>query len=198
MGFFGNVKHCFRNAFNFKGRASKPEFWRFFWFMALGLIAMVVINSVLFGPSITAHYATDAAGQPVGDPIRFSKSYSDGVLGDIFLLICLVPWLAVTLRRMHDWNKPGYWPFLPWLLWVVSIFVSLMLVMGPGAFWADLAEDGNVQSNNAAAAVVILLLFLVCVSINIYWLTRPSSAGSNRFGPGPLTETNGEIEEVFK
>ena len=35
--------------------------------------------------------------------------------GGLLILIILIPWLAVSVRRMHDINRSGWWILVPWV-----------------------------------------------------------------------------------
>ncbi len=191
-----SVKSCFRNYRTFSGRATRSEFWKFILFMLLGLIVCIIVNSVVFGSEITATYNTDANGQPVGDPISVNRQYNDGILGDIFFLICALPWLAVTWRRLHDSGRPGYLHFLSLFIWQLVFLAVMIIATGPSEFWQALQNQGQVRVSfqSPAAAVALVLGFFLSIGFNIYWLTRPSAPGENQYGLPPGTDIN---EEVF-
>ena len=48
----------------------------------------------------------------------------------IFQILCIIPSLSVTIRRLHDVNKSG-WNML-WSLTIVGIFYVLYLVIKKG------------------------------------------------------------------
>ena len=164
------VRSCFQKYVTFSGRATRPEFWYFILFMFFGMIVMIVINSILFGPEIQPVVDAD------GNLISQSARYNDGRLGDLFLLICLLPWLAVTWRRMHDINKPGYLPF--------AIYVpGVLLVIIGGALLVS-----------TPLLIIGGILHLLAIIGNIVWLATPSSPGANSYGPHPAAP----LESVFE
>ena len=71
------VKSCFSQYVGFKGRARRSEYWYF----CLFEIVVDVVLSVLM--SVTG-------------------AQIFGILSGIFGLACLLPGLAVAIRRMHD------------------------------------------------------------------------------------------------
>ena len=100
MGFVEAVRTClFRKYVDFRGRASRAEYW---WFQVfLGLM---------------------------GAPVSFAG-------GELvwFLLIGIIalPNLAVTVRRLHDTDRSGWWALLflvGFSPWVVLQLASLVLV----------------------------------------------------------------------
>lgn len=70
------------NYANFNGRAGRPEFW---WYVLFAMIASFVLSFV------------DSA--ILGFPL----------VGTIFSLATLIPGLAVSVRRLHDKDKSGWW-----------------------------------------------------------------------------------------
>ena len=86
MNFIESIQTCYKKTFNFKDRASKSEFWFFYLFFII----------VFFG-----------AGILLGILLPADESYDDLV----FLVICLpllIPSIAVTARRIHDFGKSGW------------------------------------------------------------------------------------------
>jgi uncharacterized membrane protein YhaH (DUF805 family) len=76
------------NYANFKGRASREEYWMFFLFNFIFVIAITFIEGFLFG------------------------LYSS-ILSNIYTLAILVPSIAVGIRRMHDTGKSGWFLLIP-------------------------------------------------------------------------------------
>ena len=75
------------NYINFDGRARRKEFWQF------------TLFSIIF--SIIALFVDSSLG--LNDSIGFNIIYT---------LVILCPSLAVSIRRMHDINKSGWWLML--------------------------------------------------------------------------------------
>ena len=84
MLFSESISHCFSNYANFKGRASRSEFW---WF-----------NLFVLGLEFAANL-WDAA---LGDTSGWGVAYV------LVLLGTTIPVLAVGARRLHDLNKSGW------------------------------------------------------------------------------------------
>ena len=88
MNFKNAIKTCLKDKyFNFKGRASRSEFWFFYLFLVIGYgisISTIFISIKLFIGTIS-----------------------------IFVLAMIIPSLAVTVRRLHDINKSGWFILLP-------------------------------------------------------------------------------------
>ena len=74
---------------DFQGRARRMEYWMFVLFQILVFIALAIVGAIVSG----------------GD--------SDSVLFNLLILIpalgFLIPSIAVTVRRLHDSNRSGWW-----------------------------------------------------------------------------------------
>ena len=108
MGFLEAVRTClFRKYADFQGRASRAEYW---WFALFSLVVPVVaFNS---GP-------------------RFPGLLVTGV---VVMLLTAVPHLAVTVRRLHDTGRSGWWLLLgpvgriPGVGWIASLVLLWFLI----------------------------------------------------------------------
>ena len=100
MDFSTAIKTCFGKYVTFSGRAERPEFWYWVLFSIIGSIVTSIIDAVLFG----------AGGL--------------GLLNPLFALATFLPSLAVSVRRLHDLDKSGWWyllVFIPIVGWIILI-----------------------------------------------------------------------------
>lgn len=74
--------------FNFSGRASRLEYWNFV------IISFWVIATTKW--------------------LGGTEIFASSILTLITLLVLLIPFFAVSVRRMHDINRSGWWIFVPW------------------------------------------------------------------------------------
>ena len=94
-------------------------------------------------------------------------------IGFIVVLALLLPSLSVTVRRLHDTNRTGWWVLLP----TGSALGGVSA--GAVAFFAGLAILG------------LILMFLGFVGgylVLLYFLIQPGNPGPNRYGPNPLQQ----------
>ena len=98
----------------FEGRARRAEYWYFVLFYALSIVALAIVDGV------------------VG---TFSEEIGIGLLSGIFVLATFVPTLAVTVRRLHDTDRSGWWVLLDLVpfIGVLVLFVFTVLDGQPGA-----------------------------------------------------------------
>ena len=117
VGFTDAIKLAFQNIFEYNGRASRSSYW---WFALAELIGWVgvLILAVIFAAvhasivSILLYLAAAVAS---------------------FLLS-----LSLTIRRLHDQDKSGFWYFIAFVPFIGGIWLLVLTVMegtpGPNRF----------------------------------------------------------------
>ena len=103
---------AFKNWNKFNGRANQAEYWYFTLFYFIISIILSVVDFSLLGY----------------DPM---DATSMGVLSGLFNIVCIIPSLSVTVRRLHDVNKSG-WNML-WALTIIGAFYVLYLEIIKGS-----------------------------------------------------------------
>ncbi|OQY23195.1 MAG: hypothetical protein B6I37_05835 [Desulfobacteraceae bacterium 4572_35.2] len=90
-----------RNYAGFSGRARRQEYWMFLLF---NMIIAVVLGFIegLFG--------------------------SPGILGSIYSLAVLVPSIAVSMRRLHDTGRSGWWMLIGFVPLIGAIVLLIFFV----------------------------------------------------------------------
>ncbi len=91
----------------FSGRSRRKEYWYFVLFVVIISIVLSIIDG-LFG---TYHRSTGA-----------------GLLSTIFSLAVLIPSIAVSVRRLHDIDRTGWWVLIslvPLVGWIVLLVFHL-------------------------------------------------------------------------
>jgi|TARA_Y100000294_G_scaffold175725_1_gene196460 uncharacterized membrane protein YhaH (DUF805 family) len=114
MSFFEAIMICFSKYVTFAGRANRSEFWYCYLFLAVGAIITAIIDIIIFPDWVGA----------------FSP------LSTVFSLALLLPFDAVSARRMHDVNRSGWWQLIP--LTIIGII--------PYTYWVTKKSDP--QDNN--------------------------------------------------
>ena len=110
------IKSGFRNCFNFKGRASRTEFWYFILFYTLVFYTLGTIVAFIIPSVMTKHQhpITPQAGL---------------VICSILFVILLIPLLALTVRRLHDTERKGLWLMAyiaPAILAIATVTYSML------------------------------------------------------------------------
>ena len=91
----------------FSGRSRRKEFWYFTLFN-------VLIN-----------FGLDFVDALVG---TFNHEFGIGLLGGLYALAVLIPGIAVTVRRLHDTGRTGWW-FLIVLIPIIGLIILLIFMV---------------------------------------------------------------------
>ena len=87
MNFGQAISSGFSNYVNFSDRACRSEYWYWFLFVVLGQFVTAIVDSVI-GVQLTT---------------------------GIFSLVVLLPRIAVSVRRLHDLDRSGWWLLLAFI-----------------------------------------------------------------------------------
>ncbi len=91
MKFGEAISSAFSNYANFKGRTRRSGYWFFYLFYVIVILAATILDTLLFGVSASGF----------------------GPLYTVSLLALVIPTLAVSVRRMHDVDKSGWFILVP-------------------------------------------------------------------------------------
>jgi osmotically-inducible protein OsmY/uncharacterized membrane protein YhaH (DUF805 family) len=138
MSFHQAIISGFSKYVTFSGRATQSEYWLWVLFAALGMIVTELVDAVIF-------YVP--RGSPLVSPLNSPLNF-------IFILVLLLPSLAVAVRRLHDVDRTGWWMMLS--LSGIGILVLLYWqrqkgTLGPNRFGPDprsLRNSAPVQRPN--------------------------------------------------
>jgi len=128
MTFGESVRHCFVNYANFRGRASRSEYW---WFVSLYpfSVAILWLHGVLF---VDNRSASDA------DLERHSFLL---IVVMLLILAMIIPGMAAGVRRLHDTGRSAY-----------SLLVNLLPVVGGLIVLVWLCQAGQPGDNKYGPA----------------------------------------------
>lgn len=165
--------------FDFRGRSRRKEFWMYTLFVIIVSIALSIVDAMLgLGGGMSGE--TDLSGTSVGA----AGTLSGGVLASLFALATFIPTIAVSVRRLHDIDRTGWWVALP----LGFYLAALVLVVGSATSDAGAGMTG-VGLALMGVGVISAILLLV-------WYCMPGTPGPNRFGEDPKGQTT-NAEEVF-
>lgn len=116
MNFTQAISSGFRDYVGFSGRACRSEFWFWMLFVVVGSICTSVLDLVVF-PAVLL-----------------------SPLNTVFLLATILPSLAVSVRRLHDLDKSGWWL----LIGLIPLVGTIILIV-----WC--ATGGTDKSNRFGA-----------------------------------------------
>jgi uncharacterized membrane protein YhaH (DUF805 family) len=118
MGFGEAIATCLRKYAVFRGRATRPEYW----FFALLQVLLALV-------------------------LRIAAELTDGravaILSVAVVSVMFLPGLAVTVRRLHDTDRRGWWVLICPLVFIGPIIMILLLSRPgtPGANRFGLGPD---------------------------------------------------------
>lgn len=123
MDFITAIKTGFTKFAGFQGRAIRSEYWYFILFVMLGSAVLALIDAVV----------------------------GTGVLSLIFTLVTLIPTIAVSVRRLHDTDRSGWW-YLLFLVPLVGAVVLLIWFCARGTNGANRFGEDPLGGAEAIAA----------------------------------------------
>ena len=100
------VKLFFKNYFNFKGRASRSEYW---W----AYLAFVIVSVVIM----------IAEGLAMG--IDYAGS---GLASNLFTFATLIGWLSLNARRLQDRGHTGWWQLAFFVPLIPMIYFGILFL----------------------------------------------------------------------
>jgi uncharacterized membrane protein YhaH (DUF805 family) len=100
---------------DFAGRARRTEYWMFVLFSVIIEIVFIVLDNLL--------------------GLAFMPG-SSGWLTTLYVLAVLLPGLGVSVRRLHDTGRSGWW-----------VLISLVPLVGAIVLIVFLATEGNAGDN---------------------------------------------------
>ena len=120
--FFNAVKLGIRQTFDFKGTASRAEFWFFMLFFMLMYGVVAIIDEA------TAATTISLLDLPLGNFMPMGMVDPEvGLLVLLYRPIMAIPTTSATVRRLHDIGRSGWWA----VLWVLPVPVLGWLYLIP-------------------------------------------------------------------
>ena len=170
---------CFKQYVDFKGRARRREFW---WFTLINFIIAFILMIFMMVPMIKGMLNDPDMMEAINDAGIYGSSALDDeytmqmysmmmhtpafYVYCIYCLLILLPSLAVTVRRLHDTGRSGWW--------IIPLYVGSML--------SNLA---NFINCSAGVKVVLMLISLAAAIVFIVFMFLDSQEGENKWGPNP-------------
>ena len=113
MRFAEAIKSFWTKYAIFKGRSRRSEYWWIQLFLVLTNLAVAAIDLALMD----------------GDVERFIANGGGGIVGLVWILVTIVPALAVLVRRLHDTGKSGWWALIGFVPIVGAIILLVFTVL---------------------------------------------------------------------
>jgi uncharacterized membrane protein YhaH (DUF805 family) len=147
MNFGEAIKSGFSNYVNFSDRAIRSEYWFWTFFWIIGIAIAIGLDLAIFN--------------------------TPGLLYFVFTLATFLPGLAVTIRRLHDLDRSGWWIFLNFvpLIGVIVLIVWFCTrgTSGPNRFGPDsLPQPGHGHGLWIAGEIFAVLLALFALLYAVF------------------------------
>ena len=118
------------NYANFTGRARRQEYWMFQLFNIIIIFALIVIlmglGALIDAPGLISIYL-------------------------IYVLAIIIPSLAVSVRRLHDTGKSGWYYLVSFIPFIEGIWLIILLAtegdVGPNEYGADPKKPNDLEIN---------------------------------------------------
>lgn len=104
----------------FHGRARRKEFWCFFLFYV-----------IFYGLAVVLDIALGTVSMELGI----------GLLMGAYAIAMVVPYVAVSVRRLHDTNRSGWWLLISFIPIVGAIWFLVLLMLDGQAGENRFGED---------------------------------------------------------
>jgi uncharacterized membrane protein YhaH (DUF805 family) len=120
---------------DFEGRSRRMEYWMFY----LGQLILYTVLAVFF---VFVSVALGSAGAEMAALIILIPFF-------LLMLALFIPTLAVTVRRLHDQDKSGWWiliQLIPFGGLVLLVFMVLDGTPGPNQYGPDPKGKGDAQT----------------------------------------------------
>jgi len=91
----------------FRGRARRKEYWYFMLFSNIFSIVLAIIDGMIGTVSLDARV---------------------GLFSGLYILVVLIPSLAVSVRRLHDTDRNGWWLLIALIPLIGAIVLLFFMV----------------------------------------------------------------------
>jgi uncharacterized membrane protein YhaH (DUF805 family) len=159
---------------DFSGRSRRMEFWM--WQVAkflFSIVIWIVFFALVGGAMMSAGNGPEGVMAAGGAALIFL------LLVMLLGLAIFIPDIAVTVRRLHDTNRSGWWilaPLVPYLVF----WVTFGTAASSGASPEDLMTGPL-----AMVGLLCLLVAMVLALVLLVFYFLDGTPGPNRFGPDP-------------
>ena len=139
--FFSAQIRLWAGIFNYKGTSTRKEYWFAFLFHAiLGVLAFfgMLISSAIF-------LLQDFLDASILLNIIHFILLIPAVLIIIYLVLSIIPWIALTVRRLRDAGKSGWWTILLLFVGIGHIILLILCALGSAVAGVAFFAANNIQ-----------------------------------------------------
>lgn len=196
-GLFATFFYVIKNSFNYKGRAGRREFWLFYLTYFLFYMFFSWLDNHLSQPVIFDSESIDDSNVSLSElSNHMMNSYTDVILSSSFIsiycLLMLFPFLAVSVRRLHDIGisaAPVVVGSISYIIGTCSVFAFLCNL--PDTSFEVIKDAQFIDIKLVVYSLLVLLSYLCFFLTSIFLLICmfiPGHTGINQYGPAPLSK----------
>jgi uncharacterized membrane protein YhaH (DUF805 family) len=190
MNFVDAIASGFKNYFNFKGRASRSEFW--YW------VLFTILLSLVLGTIETVIWPAAPIDSEDLEAVFNSALSAPTPLTSLANLILFIPGLSVSARRFHDAGFSAKWL----LLLLVPAGYSIFAIVGLVAIGASYFGSSMPGIDDFPLEVLMSIIFLIApifalgfavFVIHMIFALKPTRSfydGNKYVEPTPLTSAD--------
>lgn len=154
MGFGEAIRTCFGKYVTFQGRAIRSEYWYFVLFAILASIPAAILDAIV------------------------APSQRNGPFSALLSLALFLPSLSVSVRRLHDINRSGWWIGGLYIYTACAILLAIVVLAGGGVT--------NASGLHAFLLVLLLAGFVGYAILLLVFALLKGTDGPNQYGADPL------------
>jgi uncharacterized membrane protein YhaH (DUF805 family) len=109
-----------KNYVGFGGRARRKEYWMFFLFNVIISIVLAILDAIMG---------------------------TESLLNGIYSLAVLLPSLAVTVRRLHDTGRSGWWILISLIPLIGAIVLLVFTCLEGDSYENDYGQDPKAEDH---------------------------------------------------
>lgn len=108
-----------KRIFDYKGKSGKQEY-------IVPLIVHIILGLLAFALAVGT-LGLSLAG--VGKMVRIPLLVLTGIL-TAYLVLSIIPWISLTVRRLHDTGKSGWWTVLLLVVGIGTVIIIMLCSIG--------------------------------------------------------------------
>jgi uncharacterized membrane protein YhaH (DUF805 family)/ribosomal protein S27AE len=143
---------CWKQYADFKGRAQRKEYWSFYLFYSLGYILCAVVSAI------------------IDELFDYASPSVIAIPFILYILATTMPYMAVTVRRLHDSGQSGCWVGVAIILWLITIY------------YERTGKDSSL--NSIVPPLLYIILALLIILVFVFTLLN-SQRKTNKWGANP-------------
>ncbi|MBJ3816190.1 DUF805 domain-containing protein [Shimwellia pseudoproteus] len=94
------IRDFFSHYFNWRGRTGRRGYWLFFIASAIAIVVLHLVDTIIIAPLLGF------------TPEKIRESTSGYPLSFLYVVITFIPCITLSIRRLHDIGKSGWWILL--------------------------------------------------------------------------------------